>query len=45
MSRTKPILRMAFWGADKGLAADEDEGVTIPTLCRAWHGPINLSGI
>jgi hypothetical protein len=36
---------MAFWGADKGLAAGEDEEVTIPTLCRAWHKPINLSGI
>jgi hypothetical protein len=44
MSRTKPILRMAFWGADKGLAAGEDEVVTISPLCRAWHGPINLLG-
>ena len=34
---------MAFWGADKGLAAGDEEGVTIPPLCRAWHGPRNLT--
>jgi len=38
MSRAKPILRMAFCGADKGLGGEndgEDAEATIPPLCRA----------
>ena len=41
MSRAKPILRMAFCGADSGLSGEDDggdeggdEGATIPPLCR-----------
>jgi len=38
MSRTKPILRMAFCGTESGLLRAEvggDAGATIPSLCRA----------
>jgi hypothetical protein len=34
MSRTNPILRIAFCGADNGLVGEDAEGATIPTLCR-----------
>ena len=34
MSRTRPILRIAFCGADRGLGADDAEVATIPPLCR-----------